>query len=178
MNAQRSVRDTLARLAELEAEAKAILAQHEASPDRVISLEESYAKLDNLSLAQDELFRESLRAVQSGLFRAAHVLAWAGFIDFLHNFFVDDHGDALRATMSGWTITNAESLRDHSDFQVIEAGKTAKVYKANTMRALHGYLDRRNECAHPSDYFPDLNRTLGYVSELVDRIERLNRGTY
>jgi hypothetical protein len=39
-----------------------------------------------------------------------------------------------------------------------------------------GYLDRRNECAHPSDYFPDLNMTLAYITDLVDRIKRLRTG--
>ena len=43
------------------------------------------------------------------------------------------------------------------------------------MKALHGLLNRRNECAHPSDYFPDLNETLGYLSELFQRIEYLER---
>jgi hypothetical protein len=42
------------------------------------------------------------------------------------------------------------------------------------MRTLHGLLSRRNECAHPSEYFPDLNMTLGYISDLIDRIKRLN----
>ena len=42
------------------------------------------------------------------------------------------------------------------------------------MRALHGLLDRRNECAHPSDYFPDLNMTLGYLGNLFDRVKRLS----
>jgi hypothetical protein len=168
-----NVRDTLARVADLEADAKAILATHEASGDRLISLEESYAKLDQLSLAQDELFRESLRAVQASLFRAAHVLAWAGFIDFLHVFLVTRHGAALKQAMPNWTVNVPEDLREHSEFQVIEAGRTAKVYKANVMRALHGYLDRRNECAHPSNYYPDLNMTLGYVANLIERINRL-----
>jgi hypothetical protein len=43
------------------------------------------------------------------------------------------------------------------------------------MKALHGLLNRRNECAHPSEYFPDLNQTLGYVSELFSRIEWLQK---
>jgi hypothetical protein len=47
------------------------------------------------------------------------------------------------------------------------------VYPAQTMRMMHGWLGSRNECAHPSDYFPDLNMTLGYISELVDRVKRL-----
>jgi hypothetical protein len=48
-------------------------------------------------------------------------------------------------------------------------------YKNTMMHTLHGFLGRRNECAHPSDYFPDLNSTLGYVSDLIDRIKRLEK---
>jgi hypothetical protein len=43
------------------------------------------------------------------------------------------------------------------------------------MKALHGLLSRRNECAHASDYFPDLNETLGYVVELFQRIAYLQK---
>ena len=170
---ERAVRDALVRVADLEDEARAILATHEASGDRLISLEDSYAKLDGLTLAQDELFREALRAVQSGLFRAAHVLAWAGFVDFLHNLLWDEHGPALIAAMPNWKITSAEDLRTYGEYQVIEAGKKVGAYGAAPMRALHGNLDRRNECAHPSNFYPDLNMTLGYVSDLIDRIRRL-----
>src|SRR5689334_12674818 len=113
---ERDVRTVLARIADLETEAKGILATHEASSERVTTIEGSYSKLDGMSLAQDELFRESLRAVRFGLYRAAHVLAWAGFIDFLHNKLVDDHAAALMAARIGWTITSAEDLRNYSDF--------------------------------------------------------------
>jgi hypothetical protein len=167
------VREVLARVTDLEADAKAILATHEASSTRVITLEASYAKLDTLSLAQDELFRESLRAVQNELFRAAHVLAWAGFIDFLHDLLVTTHLRALATARPKWTVAAAEDLREYSDFQVIEAGKAASAYANTMMRTLQGLLSRRNECAHPSEYFPDLNMTLGYISDLVDRIKRL-----
>lgn len=171
---EREVRAALRRVADLETEAKAILSTHEASSERVTTIEGSYAKLDGMSIAQDELFRESLRAVRYGLYRAAHVLAWAGFIDFLHDKLVDDHLAAIVAARPSWPVTTAEDLRSYSDFQVIEAGKDAKMYTAQTMRMLHGWLGSRNECAHPSEYFPDLNMTLGYISELVDRVKRLS----
>jgi hypothetical protein len=174
MKEERTVRAALSRVADLEADAKAILATHEAAASRVITLEASYAKLEGLSLAQDELFRESLRAVENELYRAAHVLAWAGFIDFLHHHLVDDHLAALQMARPKWTINAAEDLREQSDFGVIEAGRAAGAYANTMMRTLHGFLGRRNECAHPSDYFPDLNSTLGYVSDLVERIKRLS----
>ena len=174
MSDERIVRDVLARLADLETDAKTILARHEAAASRVITLEASYEKLDNLSLAQDELFRESLRAVENELYRAAHVLAWAGFIDFLHNVLLDKHLTALQTERPKWTINTAEDLRAWSDYEVIQTGKVVGAYANTMMNTLHGFLARRNECAHPSDYYPDLNSTLGYVSDLVDRIKRLS----
>src|SRR4051794_39932735 len=83
LNDRRSLDEALSRIDGLEADARTILAKHEATPERVVTLEQSYENLDSLSIDQDDLFREALRATESGLFRATHVLAWAGFIDFL-----------------------------------------------------------------------------------------------
>lgn len=157
----------------LDLEVRSILSTYESSPARVITLEKSYADLESLSLAQDELFREALRAVEQGLFRAAHVLAWAGFTDWLHHLLADHHLKAIQEAVPKWKIKKAEDFREHSDFQVIEAGKSAKVYVDSTKRSLHGLLDRRNECAHPSDYYPDLNMALGYITDLLDRTKRM-----
>ena len=40
------------------------------------------------------------------------------------------------------------------------------------MKSLHGLLSKRNECAHPSDYEPEFSETIGYVSELLNRIKK------
>jgi hypothetical protein len=163
----------LGRVAEFEVEARTILATHEATPERVVTLEQSYEKLGKLSLDQDELFREALRAVEFELFRAAHVLAWAGFIDFLHHHMWDHFQSELVVERPAWGLKVAEDFREHADFQVIEAGKVVEAYSKTLMRALHGLLNTRNECAHPSDYFPDLNDTLGYLSGIFKRIQHL-----
>jgi len=175
MTERRPLDVILARVATLEVEAQTILGAYEESPSRVVTLQASYGRLSGLSLAQDELFREALRATEGGLFRAAHVLAWAGFVDFFHNFLVPTYSHALQEARPSWRITGSESLRDQSDFQVIDAGKSAGVYANTLMKALHGLLNRRNECAHPSEYFPDLNQTLGYMSELFARVEQLQK---
>jgi hypothetical protein len=154
----------------LEGEAQRLLAMHEAAPARTVTLEDSYAKLQQLTLPQDELFRESLRAVEVQLFRAAHVLAWAGFVDFLHHYVASDGLEGLGAARPKWTVTAPEDLREHADFQVIEAGKDAGFYGKTMMKALHGLLNKRNECAHPSTYFPSFNETLGYLSEMFQRV--------
>jgi hypothetical protein len=170
--------ELLGKVVSLGGEVQRILATHEAAPARTITLEDSYNRLGTLSLAQDELFRESLRAVEAELFRAAHVLAWAGFVDFLHNHLAGHGLAALKGIRPKWTVTTAEDLREHADHQVIEAGKAAGLYPKSVMKALHGLLNKRNESAHPSEYFPDFNETLGYVSELFQRIAYLqNKAT-
>ena len=165
--------DALRWVSQLETETRAILATHEASADRILTLEGSYDALGRLSLDQDQLFRESLAALEAKLFQAAHVLAWAAFVDFLHEFLVAEHLSALRTARPNWMLAAPEDLREWSEFAVIEAGKAAGIYTKTTMKALHGLLNRRNECAHPSEYFPDLNTTLGYIGELFKRIEQL-----
>ena len=62
----------------------------------------------------------------------------------------------------------------YPEFQIIEAAKDMKILTKSEMKALHGLLSKRNECAHPSEYFPDLNETLGYISELLNRIGKIN----
>lgn len=172
-DARESLRGLLAKIALLQADAEAILASHEAASARVITIEQSYNQLSGLSLDQDELFREALRAVENSLFRAAHVLAWAGFVDYLHNYLLPTHATNLLTVQPKWSLASPEDLREQADYQVIEAAKAAGVYGKTFMKALHGLLNKRNECAHPSTYFPDLNQTLGYMSELFARITKL-----
>ncbi len=167
------IAEVVRRVVALEVDAQRLLARHEAAPARRISLESSYGRLGKLSLRQDELFREALRAVEVGLFRASHVLAWSGFIDFLHVLIDAKGANAIAAARPAWMVRTAEDLRDHADFQVIELGRDLALYNKTVMKALHGLLNKRNEAAHPTDYFPDMNETLGYVSEIFHRIERL-----
>ncbi len=165
--------EALRRVADLEVDARSLLGKYEAAPERVVTLEQSYDRLSALSVDQDELFREALRAVEAGLFRAAHVLAWAGFVDFLHNYLWDHYRAGLVTERPKWSLTSAEDLREQTDHSVIEAGRQISAYSKTPMKALHGLLNTRNECAHPSDFFPDLNDALGYMSSLFKRIDFL-----
>lgn len=137
-------------------------------------LSESYEKLTKLSLKQDELFRQALRCVEHELYRAAHVLSWAGFMDYLEEKLASDGLVKLRAAYSSWSVTSIEELRENVvEFQVIEAARKLGLCTKTEMKALHGMLNKRNECAHPSDFYPDMNGSLGYISELLSRIKTL-----
>jgi hypothetical protein len=162
----------LVRLANAFAEsANATLSTHESSVARSITLEETYASLGKLSLKQDELLRQSLRCIESSLFRAAHVLSWAALMDFIEEQLGKDGFVGVNGVRSKWTIKTMDDLRDiGSDFQIIELFRELKMCTKTEEKALKGLLNKRNECAHPTDYFPDLNQSLGYVSEILNRI--------
>lgn len=56
---------------------------------------------------------------------------------------------------------------------MIECAFKIGLLNKNTVKNLKGLLAKRNECAHPSVYKPGLNDTLGYIDELLKRIELL-----
>ena len=164
----------LDRVHAFEREARQILSVHESTPSRIVLLENTYKRLTALSVRQDELFRQALRCIENELFRSAHVMAWAGFMDFLEEKLASDGLKKLRAIRPAWKVTTVEELRENVvEFQLIEVTRDIGLCTKTEMKALHGLLNKRNECAHPSDYFPSLNESLGYVSEILQRIGRL-----
>ena len=157
-------------------EAQGILATQETSSARLITLEASYADLDQLSLRQDDLFRQALRCVEHGLYRAAHVMAWAAFMDFLEEKLASDGLVKVKAVRSAWKGDTMEVLREYvSEHQLVEVTQPLGLCTKNQVKALLGLLNRRNECAHPSDYFPGLNETLGFISEMIQRLKQLQQ---
>ncbi|MBR9701465.1 hypothetical protein GOV13_00920 [Candidatus Pacearchaeota archaeon] len=154
-------------------ESKKILSKQETSKSRIISLDSSYKKLSELSLKQDELLRQSLRCVEEELFRAAHVMSWASFMDFIEDKIMEKIGN-LKKIRPKWGIKDITDLRENvPEYQIISVLKDLNICSKNEVKAFHGLLNKRNECAHPSDYFPDLNQSLGYISEIIGRIKKL-----
>jgi hypothetical protein len=175
MVAPRTPREVADWASAAQRELAALLATRERSAHRVLTLNESFAKLTALSLKQDALMREALYCVEQGLYRPAHVSAWAAFIDYCHEWLTDSKRIALmRAARAKWTINVAADLRQQTDFAVFEAMHAAGLISKTVMKALQGLLNKRNECAHPEEYDPSLNDTLGYVDELMKRIAALH----
>jgi hypothetical protein len=158
-------------------DAHRILSGHEAAvKSRTIMIEQTYDRLTSLSVKQDDLFRQALRCIENELYRAAHVMAWSGFMDFIEEKGGEDGYAKVREIRRDNKIQSAEDLRDScGDFQIIECLKRAGVAKNSDEKALKGLLNKRNECAHPSDYYPNLNDTLGYFSEILQRLEYLRK---
>lgn len=157
-------------------EAHRIFGQHEQSAEsRVVNLEKSYAALDQLNLRQDDLFRQALRCAEQGLYRAAHVMAWAAFMDFLEEALSRDF-KTLKALRPAWKGDSMEVMREYiSEHQFVEATQPLGICTKNQMKALLGLLNRRNECAHPSDYYPGVNETLGFIAEVLQRLDHVTK---
>jgi len=83
---------------------------------------------------------------------------------------------ALNAARPKLKVTNVDDLREkYTDHGFIEALEAAKLISKSERKAFHGLLTRRNECAHPSDVYPDMNQSLGYLSEIISRLEALKK---
>ena len=164
----------LGRARAFEREAHGIFAVHEAAPSRLVLLEDTYKRLTALTLRQDDLLRQALRCVENELYRAAHVMAWAAFMDFLDEKLASDGLVKLRALRSAWRMSSVEELRENVvEHQLIDAARDLGLLGKTEAKALQGLLSKRNECAHPSSYFPGLNETLGYAAEVWNRIGHL-----
>ncbi len=160
---------------DLQKQGNYILSKYESSTSRIITIDSSYERLNKLSLRQEELFREAFKCIEHGVFRSAIVLAWASFIDFLGDKIGEDNFINLNAKKN-WNISNTDDLREKaSDSMIIECALEIKLINKTISKSLRGLLAKRNECGHPSDYKPGLNDTLGYIDELLKRIELLQK---
>ncbi|MBN2238345.1 MAG: hypothetical protein JW712_01105 [Dehalococcoidales bacterium] len=170
------IESTLKKVVAFENEAHKILGTNETSRSRIITLEHSYKQLIGLTIQQESLFREALRCIENQTFYAAHVMAWAGFIDYLETLMLTKFSRVAKAEYSKWPLDSIDELREQvPEYQLITACRKIKILSKNEEKALQGLLSIRNECAHPSSYSPDLNESLGYVSQLFNRISNLQK---
>lgn len=169
----------LRRVNSFREEAHRILSVHEAAPSRVVILDETYKKLQGLSLQQDELLRQALRCVENELYRASHILAWTALMDLVENILASDGFKKLNSVRAKWNTSSLDQLGESvTEFQIIEACKDLRLATKGEMRILHGFLSKRNLCAHPSDFFPDYNQTLGYMADILNMIKNLQNKPY
>jgi hypothetical protein len=158
----------------LAAEHRAIVSRAQGSRSRLVTVELTLKTLDALSPRQGELLKESTLAVSHGLYRAAHVAAFACIVDALHSR-LELAGDLpkLAAIRPKWKLTTVEDLRDQGDFQVIDAAKEIGSISKPMAKSLHGLLHRRNLCAHPTGYVPTMDEALGFLSEGIQLLRVL-----
>lgn len=158
-----------------EREAHQILSTHEsARKSRVVVLEDAYESLALLNIKQDDMMRQALRCAENGLYRAAHVMAWAACMDYVEEKLSADNMAKLRTVRPNWPGNDIHEMAEHvSEYQIVETLRPVGLATKNETKALLDLLRRRNECAHPTGYLPQVNETLGYIAEILQRIVRL-----
>ena len=116
-----------------EREAHEILSMHEsASTSRVVVLEEAYDSLALLNIKQDDMMRQALRCAENGLYRAAHVMAWAACMDYLEEKLSADNLSKLRAARPSWQGGDIREMAEYvSEYQLVEALKAVGLTTKN-----------------------------------------------
>jgi hypothetical protein len=175
MTAATNHKDWLTKAEAFRNEANAILGTHEgAKKSRVIQLEETYDKLSLLNIKQDDLFKQALRCAENELYRAAHVMAWAACEDFIEEKISEDGLIKLRAARAAWKGADIREMAEYvPERQFVDVMQVLGLTTKNETAAFVSLLQKRNECAHPTGYYPDLNQTLGYMSEILMRLKKL-----
>ena len=151
-----------------------ILALQESSKHRVITIDQTRRSLNALSLRQQAIFEEALRCVEEGLYRAAHVLAWAAAMDNLEEKLASDGLVKMHSVRTNWAKwASIEEIRENiNEYQILDAARDVGILSKSELKVLQGDLAKRNQCAHPSEHSPDLNESLGYISGLLTRLQR------
>lgn len=101
-------------------------------------------------------------------------MAWAGAIDNLEEKLASDGLVKLRSVRPLWAKHKSmDDIRENiCESQIIDAAREVGLLTKGDTKVLQGLLAKRNQCAHPSDHSPGLNESLGYISELLSRLQR------
>ena len=83
----------------------------------------------------------------------------------------------MQHASTGLSPVSKSCAKGYVEHQIIESTEAIGLCEKSERKALLGLLNKRNECAHPSDFYPGLNESLGYFSELLKRIETLRKKT-
>ena len=156
-----------------EREAHLLLSAHEKSASRVVLLEDLVKLLSGTPIDVQGYFREAVGCLEQGSFRAAIVMSWAGHFHVYVESLLAKHENDIRQMRKKWNFTDASELKEsYPEAQILSAGKEVGFTSNAQLRILDGQLATRNQCAHPTFYKPSLNRSIGYVDEMVQQTFR------
>lgn len=96
-------------------------------------------------------------------------------MDFIHEKINAAGMPTIQSLYPKWPkAKNAIELAEYvPEYQMVESLRKLGVTNKTTSKALLSLLDRRNECAHPTNYRPGVNETLGYITECLNRIQAI-----
>lgn len=169
------VRDILRRGSQFQEEAYRLFAKSDEPRIQVFEANKTRQRLGALSLRQQGLFEEALKCAEVGSSRAAVVMAWAAFIDYIEDRVFSRGLDEVIKLRPGWEKFSSveEILEKVAEYQIIEVARDQGLITATESKSIKGLLAKRNECAHPNDHTPTVQEAIGFVSELLSRVEQL-----
>lgn len=142
---------------------------------RTYKAHEALLEVDSLTVQQKDSLKQAVRCVEHELYRSAFVMAWTALADLLLEACVSQ-APKVQKVRSSWKLEDKESLSEHTgDFAIIDALKEIGHISKSTRKSLHGLLHRRNQCAHPSSYYPTADEALGYIREAIGLVRVLGQ---
>ncbi len=173
----KSLQEILDKTNKFEEEAHRIFSKHEGTKSGTVTLTQTQKRLTCLSLKQNELLQEAIKSIKNELYRGAYVLAWAAFIDFLEEKLASDGLVKVKQHRPNWSkFKTIEELRENvPEFQLIDVAHDVNLLTKAETKTIQGLLSKRNECAHPSSYTPRFAESLGYLDEIFNRIEQIQK---
>ncbi len=162
------VRDWQRRVRSFENESHKLFAKYETSASRIVELNALVKGLAGLTVDAADYYREAADCLQNGNFRAAIVMAWAGYFSVLMDAFYAAKKSEIKAKYTSWDTSSAEGLREStSESNLLVATKTLKFVSKSDYRMYDGQLSIRNKCAHPTVFSPSPNVAIGFVDAMV-----------
>jgi len=103
-------------------------------------------------------------------------MAWTAFMDCLEEILGQDWQSIVEVRPSWSKWQSMEELRENvPEQQLVELARELGLLSKSEMKTILGLLAKRNECAHPTGHEPDMNQAIGYIAELLSRVEKLAR---
>lgn len=152
--------------------ARSVLARHETSKDRVMSLEAMIALVGSLPDDVRIYFLEAVRCLEKDLCRPAVVAIWSGFI-FLFAQALDEAIEEPSDHSASRRVRSRKRWR--SDSETLRLAAQRDFIRPQEQKELEGHLAVRNRCAHFSSGPPiTLNQALGIADALLRRVVSLS----
>lgn len=134
------------------------------------------SRMAGLARLEEEL-HEARACADHGLHRPAFVAAWNGYVALALTFLAADGFAAVRSVRPSWKLTSVEDLAMKTPgAELLRILSELDLTNGEMGDLLPLYLQRRNDCAHPTSFRPTATETHAYVLDVhhaaLDLIDR------
>jgi hypothetical protein len=119
--------------------------------------------------------QETVRCLESRLFRAAVVFSWVGAVSCLHTHVVDQllhqfNAEARRRDSRWRNATTADGLARMKEHDFLDALEAMGVIGKNVKQRLQQCLQLRNSCGHPNSLRVGQREATAHVEALIQNV--------